>query len=290
MVIPAFDVGYCLPAVLDALAAQTFAAEVIVVDDASTDHTADIARAHPVVARVVRLPERLGAATARNIGTVATSGNTIVFLDADMVLPPHVIADLAVRACDDVVLVGFRHNITYGAEPLPGTPDLYADHRVRWRPPVGQPLMYSGLVLDRPIEGHPLDETRDLVDLGYGRMYYDWDLPRMVVTALMAAPRHAVIDIGGFDPEFGRLGWGMEDTHLGAKLIATGLYVVPVRQATGFHLDPPNADALWRTKLATWPATLHHYRSLLQAPMPRRAVAEFMAVTHRLLSRSEVFR
>ncbi|WP_084965860.1 glycosyltransferase family 2 protein [Thermoactinospora rubra] len=289
VIIPAHNVAYCLPAVLDALARQTIRAEVLVVDDASIDGTVTIARAHPAVDQVLRLPERLGAATARNVGAAAASATTIVFLDADMVLPPHVLADLAARARDDAVLIGFRHNIAYGTA-LPETPGIEADHRVRWRPPIGTRLMYSGIVLDRPVDGRPLDDTRDLFDLGYGRTYYDWDLPRMVVTALVAVPRHALFDVGGFDPEFGRLGWGMEDTHLGATLIAAGLLVIPLRQAVGFHLDPPDAATLWQAKLASWPATLHHYRSLLEAPAPRGRTAAFTAAAHRLLSRCEVLR
>ncbi|MCT9934932.1 glycosyltransferase [Planotetraspora sp. A-T 1434] len=289
VVIPAFNVGHCLRPVLDALAAQTLASEVVVVDDASTDGTTDIARSHPVVDRLIRLPARGGAATARNVGTAAATGSTIVFLDADVIIPAHVVADIAARATSDAVLVGFRHNIAHGVE-LPLAPDIRADHRVTWRPPAGRPLMYSGIVLDHPLDGRPLADTRDLVDLGYGRTYYDWDLPRMVVTALLAVPRPALFDVGGFDPEFGRLGWGMEDTHLGAKLIAAGLLIVPLRQAVGFHLDPPDAAAVWQAKLATWPSTLRHYRRLLEAPMPRDPAASFAATAHRLLSRCEVYR
>ncbi|PZG44548.1 glycosyl transferase family 2 [Spongiactinospora gelatinilytica] len=288
VVIPAYNVAYCLPAVLDALSVQTHTPEIIVVDDGSTDGTADIARRHTCVDQVIRLPEHRGAATARNVGAVAASQNTVVFMDADMVIPPYVIADLAARADDAAVLLGFRHNVAHGT-PLPDTPDIYEDHRVRWRPPVGTPLLYSGIVLDEPIDGWPLEHTRDLIDLGYGRTYYDWDLPRMVVTALLAVPRHAFFEVGGFDPEFGRLGWGMEDTHLGAKLIAAGLVVIPVRQAAGFHLDPPDAAALWQSKLASWPATLRYYRSLLEAPPPQRS-ALFTAETLRFLSRCEVNR
>lgn len=289
MVIPARNVGYCLPSVLDALATQTLASEVIVVDDASTDDTAAIVWTHRAVDQVIRLPEPWGAGTARNVGAAAASGSTIVFLDADMILPSHVAADVAARACDEAVLVGFRHNVQHDAD-LPEAPDIRADHRVRWRPPIGKPLMYSGIVLDHPFDGRPLDDTRDLLDLGHGRRYYDWDLPRMVVTALLAVPRNAFVGVGGFDPEFGRLGWGMEDTHLGAKLIAAGLLVVPLRQAVGFHLDPPDASTQWQAKLASWPATLRHYRSLLAQPPPHGRATEFTAATHRLLSRCEVLR
>ena len=312
IVIPARNVGHCLWLVLDALAEQTVRDEfeVIVVDDASTDQTTAIAHSHPVVTQLIRIDEHAGAATARNIGTAAASTDTIVYLDADMVLPAHVIADMSARAAADLVLIGFRHNLPFAERDRvwpsalshatdhgsnPGmsraiSPDLQADHRVRWRPPVGQRLLYSGLVFDEPIDGRPLDHTRDLLELGFGRKYYDWDLPRMVVTALLAVPRDSVMDVGGFEAEFGRIGWGMEDTHLGANLIASGLLVVPLRQAVGFHLDPPDAAAQWKTKLAAWPRTLDHYRRLLESPAPTGRAGEFTAHINTLRHRCEVLR
>ncbi|WP_143174159.1 glycosyltransferase [Streptoalloteichus hindustanus] len=276
VVIPAHQVGYCLPTVLDAVDSQhhQHRVEVIVVDDASTDDTAEVAMRHPVVDRLVRLPERMGAATARNVGTALASGQTVLYLDGDMVIPPHVITNIATRATDTSVLVGFRHNLRYEAhfqDPhvLTRVPDLAADHRVTWRPPTNMVLPYSGITLLEPLDGRPLAHTRDFIDLGYGQRYHDWDLPRMVVTALVAVPRAAVLHVGGFDPEFGRLGWGMEDTYLGACLIAAGLLVIPLRQVVGFHLDPPDAAEQWRHKLAGWPRTLARYRALLELPAPQ---------------------
>ncbi|MFD8497770.1 glycosyltransferase family 2 protein [Amycolatopsis sp. NPDC059657] len=297
VVIPAHQVAYCLKAVLDALDGQyhRYEFEVIVIDDASCDTTAATASRHPAVSRLIRLPRRMGAATARNLGTFVSEGETVLYLDADMVLPPHVITDIAARATDTSVLVGFRHNLPHEVHrnTLDGRgmrPNLGADHRVVWRPPAGVHLPYTGLTLDTPLDGRPLDHTNDFLDLGYGRLYYDWDLPRMVVTALVAVPRAAVLDVGGFAAEFGRLGWGMEDTYLGACLIAAGLLVIPLRQAVGFHLDPRDARDQWQRKLATWPATLAHYRHLMQQPAPSGRTEPFSAAMTRLLNSCEVLR
>ncbi|MFE6049888.1 glycosyltransferase family 2 protein [Kitasatospora sp. NPDC056446] len=296
VMIPARNTAYALPTVLNALGAQQHAAdvEVILVDDASTDATFEIARRHPVVTTVVRLAERRGSAAARNIGARLAQAPTVLFVDADMVLPSHVFADVAVRAAADTVLAGFRHNVAYRASPcgeplLPKAPPLLgADHRVTWKPPVGKVLPYSGLTLTDVLDGRPLDATNDFQTLGYGRSYYDWDLPRMVVTALLAVPREQLVDVGGFDEEFGALGWGMEDTHLGAALIASGCLVVPLRQAVGFHLDPPDAAAQWQAKLASWPATLAHYRHLLSLPAPADRGDAFVAAADKHLTDAEV--
>lgn len=291
VVLPAYNVAYCLTAVLDALSAQNYGRrfDVIVIDDASTDTTSEIIATHPAVTTGIRLPRRYGAATARNLGTAVAHGETILYLDADMVLPPNAVADLAARATDDAVLTGFRHNVPHDA-PLPTGPELAADHRVTWRPPVNMPLFYSGITLREPVEGRPLDHTHDFRDLGYGRSYYDWDLPRMVVTALLAVPRATVLDIGGFDGKFGRIGWGMEDTYLGACLIAAGLLVVPLRQAVGFHLDPPDAAQQWHHKLATWPATLQRYRALLNRSAPFGHTSALTTSMNTLLHTCEVLR
>jgi glycosyltransferase involved in cell wall biosynthesis len=58
--------------------------ELIVVDDASTDGTAAVARAHG--ARVVAVRFRQIART-RNAGARAAAGDTLVFVDADTVVP-----------------------------------------------------------------------------------------------------------------------------------------------------------------------------------------------------------
>ncbi|MFG3253261.1 glycosyltransferase [Streptomyces sp. NPDC048172] len=295
VVIPARNTAYCLTEVLDALAAQDTngSVEVLVIDDASIDTTADVARQHPVVDALVRLPAPAGAATARNIGTLLAGADTVLYLDADMVLPPHALADVAARASSETVLLGFRHNVPYetgraGRIRVPRFPaSLDADHRVTWHSNGGEQL-YTGTVLDGPTTGSPLKDTHDFAELGHAARYLDWDLPRTVVTAVLGVPRHAVEDVGGFDPAFGQIGWGMEDTHLGAALIAAGCLVVPLRQTVGYHLDPPDAASQWKTKLASWPATLAHYRALLRAPAPTGRTARFRAAAERMLATAEV--
>jgi len=258
VVIPAYDRAYSLPTVLDALAAQAVdvPVEVIVVDDRSGDGTDEIAAEHPVVDRAVRLAERSGAAAARNVGVALARAETLVFLDADVVPLPHVLADFAARAADDLVLLGFREPVgyrpaTHGRAALPPRPPrLVGDHRVRWRAPVGYPAVHSGEVHSSPVVSWPLDDSADLAELGFGADRAGWDLPLMVVTALMAASRRRVCAVGGFGTAFG-LGWGWEDTYLGARLIASGCLVVPLRQALAFHIDPPDPAAEWAEKLAT---------------------------------------
>lgn len=87
--------------------------ELIVVDDASTDGTAEVLQAHADAGRLrlVRLPRNQGVAAARNAGLRAATGEVIAFLDADdLWLPHHVSRALGVLARHpdiDVVLQNF---------------------------------------------------------------------------------------------------------------------------------------------------------------------------------------
>ena len=84
VVIPAFNAERTIGRVLEALARQARPpAAVIVVDDLSTDATAEVAESHG--ATVVRAEHRLQAGGARNRGWEEATTPTVVFLDSDAV-------------------------------------------------------------------------------------------------------------------------------------------------------------------------------------------------------------
>lgn len=83
VVIPAYNCERYIARTIDSVLAQTRPAdEIIVVDDGSTDKTADVIRSFGD--RVILIQqENAGASAARNTGIKAASGDWIAFLDGD---------------------------------------------------------------------------------------------------------------------------------------------------------------------------------------------------------------
>jgi glycosyltransferase involved in cell wall biosynthesis len=83
VIVPARNSAATIGRTLEALAASDFEGdyELVVVDDGSTDATAEIAERHG--ARVVGLEGQHGPAGARNAGIAATSAPLLAFTDAD---------------------------------------------------------------------------------------------------------------------------------------------------------------------------------------------------------------
>ena len=83
VVIPAYNAGRFLARTIDSVLAQTCGAqEIIVVDDGSTDDTAEVARTYGSKIRYIA-QANAGASVARNTGIEAAAGEWIAFLDAD---------------------------------------------------------------------------------------------------------------------------------------------------------------------------------------------------------------
>lgn len=89
VVIPSYDRRATLPAAIASARTQTCPPhEIIVVDDHSTDGTAEALVASNPDVRLIRLPRRSGACAARNAGAATVTGSHIAFLDSDDVFLP----------------------------------------------------------------------------------------------------------------------------------------------------------------------------------------------------------
>lgn len=89
------DVGAAIRSA-EAAAVPGTRSEVIVIDDASTDGTRRVLRRYAREGRIILIEhdEPLGAATSRNDGLRAATGDVAIFMDADNVVPPDFLVRL----------------------------------------------------------------------------------------------------------------------------------------------------------------------------------------------------
>ena len=114
IIIPAYNEENYLPATLDAInAALTDDAEVIVVDNLSTDATRQIAEERCAI--VITETER-NIGKVRNTGAEAATGDVLVFIDADSIVRPGIFEKI-VEAASDERCLGGSAAIEY--EPIP---------------------------------------------------------------------------------------------------------------------------------------------------------------------------
>jgi glycosyltransferase involved in cell wall biosynthesis len=120
VVVPAYNEAARLPATLDALEehllTRRIAAEIIVVDDGSTDGTSAVVQERPITAvrtSRIRLPRNRGKGKAVVTGVEGSRGAVVAFIDADL---PYTLANLdyAVEA-----VAADRADVALGARDLP---------------------------------------------------------------------------------------------------------------------------------------------------------------------------
>lgn len=89
VIIPCYGQAHFLPDAIESVLAQSHPSEIIVVDNGSQDNTAEVCGRYPQVKYICE--QNRGVAQARNCGFRASTGEYVVFLDADDRLTPNAI-------------------------------------------------------------------------------------------------------------------------------------------------------------------------------------------------------
>jgi MoaA/NifB/PqqE/SkfB family radical SAM enzyme len=119
VIVPVHNGAETIEACLGALErALPDGAELIVVDDGSTDDT--VTRIEGFDFTLVQRPVRGGTSAARNSGWRASRGEIVAFVDADMVLAPDALHRMMATLSDNPGLLGVNGFV----DPEPGAPGL----------------------------------------------------------------------------------------------------------------------------------------------------------------------
>ena len=182
-IIPVFNNSRTILPLLDSLEKQSLAPdEVIVVDDASTDNTAELAAAHPLGVKVVRLSQNSGPSAARNAGVEAASGDVIMFLDSDVVVDRNSVEEIKSVFSDlDVAAV-------------------------------------NGLMKPEPLNSGLAVWYKCLVEYAWGDFIPQWDDSSNCINARIGGIRREVFQsVGGFDNSYHKP--SVEDHEFGQRLV-----------------------------------------------------------------------
>ncbi len=196
VVIPTHNGAQTLADCLTALRASSFApAEIIVVDDASTDDSAKIAEHFQC--RVIRLDQNLGAARAKNRGAQAATGDVLFFTDDDVVVALNTLAWLVENFADARVagVVGILDR------KIPFT-DFASNFKNLW-------MRFTYLKIPRERIG----------------LFY---------TSIAAMRREIFLQLGGFDENYVGASI-TEDTEFGQRAWAAGHWIRLDERVVGVH-------------------------------------------------------
>jgi len=209
VVIPNWNGRHLLAACLDSLKAQTLKAfELIVVDNGSTDGSAEWLEAERPEVRVIRLPENLGFSGGCNVGIRAAGGELVALLNNDTEVEPRWLQALC-DAMDRDPRIGAADSKVY----------FYDARNVIWS--AGCDYSIAGSVthrgyLERDDQGRYANETDVFVAVACGIVYR----------------RSALDKVGLFDEDFFS---GYEDVDLSFRLHAAGYRVVNVPDSVVYH-------------------------------------------------------
>lgn len=212
VIIPALNAAATLARAVESVRAQSWPAhEIIVVDDGSTDATAEVALQFGEMVRLIRQPNS-GVSVARNIGAAAATGDWLAFLDADDWYADDRIKLHAEWITEDAMLDFLTGNYEYrdASGSLLGT--SMAQHES------GRMLLAKAAGSARVVMETPAEITAFVAD-HFGD------------THTLSVPRARFIELGGYPAGFKVC----EDVHFLTRLVANSRRIGVVCASHGVY-------------------------------------------------------
>lgn len=237
--------------------------EIVVVDNGSSDHTAEIAERYASRAnlRYVR-EERIGLCIARNTGWRAAAAPYVALFDDDAIAQPGwlaAIADAFARSPGDIGVIGGRVDPVW----LAPRPDWLADE-----------IAGALTIVDWGPDEKPIPDLRR-----------EW-----LVGANMAAPKAVIEEVGGFHPWLDRVGANLlssGDVHLQMEVVRRGYRCLYVPAMAIAHLAPPSRlTQAWFIKRFYWQGVSDAVMEIIDTAPSRRRRLKLAAQRLARLARS----
>ena len=264
IVIPVFNAVFFTRVCLMALEREAGGAEVIVVDNGSTDETPDVCRRWESAGpgrRYLRYHEQLGFARACNAGAEASRGEFVVFLNNDTFVLEGWLERLLEPFTEDPKVMVTGSRLLY--------PSGHVQHAGVAFNHLGPHHVFVGLPGDTPI----VLEQRDY---------------QVVTGAALAIRRSEFERLGGFDSAFHN---SFEDVDLCLKVRRDGGRVVYVPTSVAYHFESMTEGRLGPTDMRNYDLFMERWGDRFEQDIEalhREAAARGVDLADRVPSRREV--
>jgi len=174
---------------------------------------------------------------------------------------------------NDIVLISFKQNIPSNDLSIKD----YFNKNKNLNPDITKDFRFEKIVKRNWLRTHRhvrnievrkvkiIEETDNLKNFGKDKVLGIWDLPTMSVTIALSLKKESFDRIGGFNLQFN--GWGMEDTFLGACLIADGNYIIPCFSTGVFHIEHSFRSGSQKKRISEFNRNVLVYLDLINKPL-----------------------
>lgn len=260
-------------------------AEIVVVDNASSDGTADQVKTQFPEVKLISAPSNIGFAAACNLGARESTGSSFLFLNPDIVCTGS-ISDL------EAALLNSKENVAVAPRLVDSYGHTQAGFNIR-RLPTSTALLFEILLLNRLFPNNAVNRRYRCLDMNYDESA---EVEQPAAAALLVSRRRFHVCCG-FDESFYPL-W-FEDVDLCKRLRSDGGKILYWPKVTFRHVGGHSIDSIsFREKQVYWYRNMLYYvrkhfswaegimiRFAIVFGMALRILAEFLGLGKKLSDR-----